>query len=136
MSNLNQGRFELKLKFGQLSSGKLISADLFHEDHLCTGYAVDITLPTKITLVVHGKDMNNDTKLDDQGNIAEDLYVRIMGVYLDGFNLGEEFLYKKIKFITKDGVLTAPYLGFNGRVEFDLDRPTIFDQVMEWKNVA
>jgi len=136
MPDLIQGRFELKLKFGQLSSGKLINADLFHEDRLCTGYTADITLPTKITLVVHGKDMNNDTKLDDQGNITEDLYVRIMGVYLDGFNLGEDFLYKKINLITKDGILTTPYLGFNGRVEFNLDQPTVFDQVMFWKNVA
>jgi len=136
MCNLNQGRFELKLKFGQLSSGKLIKADMFHEDRLCTDYTADITLPTKITLMVHGKDMDNDTKLDDKGNITQDLYVRITGVYLDGFNLGEEFLYKKIKFITKDGILTTPYLGFNGRVEFDLDQPTVFDQVMFWKNVA
>ena len=136
MSNLAQCRFELKLKFGQLSSGKLIKADMFQDDRLCTGYAVNITLPTKITLIVHGKDMDNDTKLDDQGNIIQDLYVKIMGVYLDGFNLGEEFLYKKIKFITKDGVLTTPYLGFNGRVEFDLDQLTVFDQVMAWKNVA
>ena len=136
MYDLNQGRFELRLKFGQLSSGKLIGATMYHEDRLCTEYSVDVTLPTKITLVVHGKDMNNDTRLDDKGNIIQDLYVRIMGVYLDGFNLGEEFLYKKIKFITEDGVLTTPYLGFNGRVEFDLDQTTVFDQVMAWKNVV
>ena len=104
MSNLRQGRFELELKFGQLSSGKLIKADMLHDHRLCTGYAVDMTLPTKITLMVHGKDMNKDTKLDDQGNIIEDLYVRITGVYLDGFNLGEDFLYKKIKFITDNEV--------------------------------
>ena len=136
MSNLKQGRFELKLKFGQLSSGKMISADMFPEDRLCSGYTVDITLPTKITLVVHGKDMKYDTEIDNEGNMVRDLYVRITEVYLDGFDLGVDFLYKKINFITNDGVLTTPYLGFNGRVEFDLDQPTIFDQVMAWKNVV
>lgn len=136
MSKLNQGRFELKLKFGQLPSGKLIKADMYHEDQLCTGYAVDVTLPTKITLVVHGKDQKRDTILDHEGNILHDLYVKVVGVYLDGFDLGEEFLHKKLKFITDDGILTKPYIGFNGRLEFDLDQSTVFDQVLAWKNVV
>jgi hypothetical protein len=136
MSDFNQARFKLLLKFGQLSSGKCIQADMFHQGRLCTDYTADVILPTRITLVVHGKDMANDTTVDVNGKILEDLYVKITGVYLDGFDLGQEFLYKKINFITKDGTLNTPYLGFNGRVEFDLDQITVFDQVMEWKNVA
>jgi hypothetical protein len=136
MSDLSQARFKIDLKFGLLSSGKSMKAVMIHDGKECPGFSVDLKLPTKITLVVSGKNMSLDTKIDKDGKILEDLYIKIIGVSLDGFDPGVSFLHQKIKLVTEDGVLTTPYLGFNGHVDFIMDQPTVFHQVMHWKNVA
>lgn len=137
MSDLSRARFKIDLKFGLLSSGKSMNAVMIHDGKECPGFSVDLTLPTKLTLVVSGKNMKLDTKIDKDGKILEDLYIKIIGVTLDGFDPGVNFLHQKIKLVTQDGkVLTNPYLGFNGHVDFIMDQPTVFQQVMHWKNVV
>ena len=136
MSDLSCARFEIKLEFGRLSSGKTMNAVLLHDDHECPEFAVDIKLPTKLKLVLSGKDMNLDTILDDDGKVIEDLYVKIVKVSLDDIDLGEIFLHKKIKLVTNDGDWTGAYLGFNGHVDFVVDQPTVFQQIMQWRSVA
>ena len=136
MSNLSHARFEIKLEFGQLSSGKVMNAVLFHQDQECSAWSFDIQLPTKIKLVVSGKDMATDTKVDEQGKIIQDLYVKIVKISLDGFELDDRFLFQKIKLVTNDGVRIGSYLGFNGHVDFVMDQPTVFQQIMQWRSVA
>jgi len=136
MSNLSCARFQIKLEFGRLPSGKIMNAVLLHDDHECSGFEVDIKLPTKLKLVVSGKDMNSDTILDDDGKVIEDLYVKIVKVSLDGIDLDDLFLCKKIKLVTNDGDRSGAYLGFNGHVDFVVDQPTVFQQIMQWRSVA
>jgi hypothetical protein len=136
MSNLSYARFEIRLEFGRLSSGKTMNAVLLHDNHECSGFAVDIKLPTKLKLVVSGKDMISDTISDDNGKVVEDLYVKIVKVLLDGIDLGEIFLHQKIKLVTNDGTWVSSYLGFNGHVDFVIDQPTVFQQIMQWRSVA
>jgi hypothetical protein len=135
MSDLSRARFKIELEFGRLS-GKSMKAVMIHDGKECPGFSVDLELPTKITLVVSGKNMSSDTKIDEDGKILEDLYIKIIGVSLDGFDIGVNFLYQKIKLVTEDGVLTTPYLGFNGHVDFIMDHSTVFQQVLHWKNVV
>lgn len=136
MSNLSCARFEIKLEFGQLLSGKIMNAVLLHNDHECSGFTVDIELPTKLTLVVSGKNMNLDCIVDNNGKIIQDLYVKILKVSLDGIDTGEIFLHQKIKLVTNDGDRIGTYLGFNGHIDFVMDQPTVFQQIMQWRNVA
>lgn len=135
MSNLGCARFEIKLEFGQLSSGKLMNAVLFHEDQECSELSFDIQLPTKIKLVVSGKDMNLDTKVNKHGKIIQDLYVKIVKISLDGFELEDHFLFRHIKLITNNGIHPGNYLGFNGHVDLVMDCPTVFQQIMQWRSV-
>lgn len=134
MSNLSCARFEIKLEFGQLSSGKLMNAVLFHEDRECSESSFDIQLPTKIKLVVSGKDMNLDTKVDKHGKIIQDLYVKIVKISLDGIALEDHFLFQQTKLITDDGIQPGNYLGFNGHVDFVMNCPTVFQQIMQWRS--
>ncbi len=135
MANLNSARFEIKLEFGQLSSGKTMKATLFYNDHECSGYAVDVELPAKLKLAVSGKDIAVDTILDDQGNILQDLYVKIIAVSLDGFELNSIFLHQGIKFVTDQDTIITSYFGYNGYVEFVLDCPNVFQQIMSWQRI-
>jgi hypothetical protein len=136
MNNLNRARFKVSLEFGQLPSGKVMTATMFHDGCECPGYAVDIELPTKIKLVISGKDMTTDTILDDKGNIVQDLYVKITGISIDGVGLNSIFLHQGITLITDHGNTITSYFGHNGHVDFILDQPNVFQQIMSWQSVA
>ena len=95
---------------------------------------LDITLPTKIVLTFRGKIPGEDTVIDAQGNILEDVYVQIVGVALDGFKTNEKFLYQKMFLKTQDGQsIMTNYAGFDGSIEINLDRQDVFAQYL-WMN--
>lgn len=141
MSDLNQARFELALEFGQLSSGKVMSAVLSHNG---VNYQIgaspiklDVALPTRLRLTVSGKDMMQDTKVDEHGKIVEDLHIKVSKVALDGFAVDNIFLNQRINLVKESGEqVTTNYLGFNGHVDFELAHCTVFQQVMSWRSVA
>jgi len=141
MSNLNQARFGITLKFGNLSSGKTMTARLSHNDcEYVVGpdpMTLDLELPTRLQLTVSGKDMMQDTWVNADGKIAEDLHIQIAKVSLDGFVMDDIFLNQKINLVKEGGdQVTTCYLGFNGHVDFELAHCTVFQQVMAWRSVA
>ena len=54
---------------------------------------IDVVLPTNVSLHFKGKNANFDTIMDDQGNITDNLYVKILAIKLDGFGIPEDFLH-------------------------------------------
>lgn len=143
MTNFNQCKLKIKFCFGRCNNKLFqVKVDDNHDVVEVLPYTIDneiigiyekqIYLPTKIIIHAQGKDNNVDTILDENFNIVEDLYVQISAISLDGFDLNENFLFKKINLITVDNkkILTN-YIGFNGFVELNFKEDNIFFQCME-----
>ena len=90
--------------------------------------SVPVCLPTTVTVVASGKGPM-DTLVDEQGNIIQDCHACLREVYLDGFKLGDYFLYHKVMITADDGhELVTNYFGFNGRAVIDLPKKSVFAQ--------
>ena len=100
-------------------------------DTLVTGTKINIELPSQIVLTFFGKNHNTDTVLDSDGNITQDIFVKILSISIDGFQLNEKFLHQKLKLVTVDNqeIFTA-YIGFNGNITIDLSAHTVFSQYL------
>jgi hypothetical protein len=91
----------------------------------------DITLPTQITCKFSGKNSNTDTVLDSEGKITADVYIKIVKIEFDGFELNESFMHKKIKLCTDDArEIVTSYIGFNGFINFDFAESDVFKQYL------
>jgi len=89
-------------------------------------------LPTELVIKTSGKDHNHDTKIDEAGNIHEDLAVQIESIMLDSFELGEVYLHQKIKILTESGEEhTTSYFGFNGTIVLNFSEKNVFSQVLK-----
>ena len=98
-------------------------------DTLVTGTKINVELPSQIVLTFFGKNHNTDTVSDSDGNITQDIFVKILSMSIDGFQLNEKFLHQKLKLVTVDNqeIFTA-YIGFNGNITIDLSTHTVFSQ--------
>ena len=90
-----------------------------------------VELPTQIMLTFTGKNPNTDTLVDENGNITKDMYVKIVSILLDGFELNNIFLHQKIKLLTETNqeIITS-YVGFNGSIRIDLSESSVFSQYL------
>lgn len=89
-----------------------------------------VHLPTKLKMEFSGKDMNNDTILQDNKIIA-DKYVKICSLKLDMFPVNEVFLSQKIIInCENNSKITTNYVGFNGYIDLFLEKSNIFEQIM------
>ena len=55
-----------------------------------------LELPAQVTITTSGKNHRYDTKVDESGNICEDLAVQIESIKLDSFDLNEKYIHQKI----------------------------------------
>lgn len=139
MLEFNTCKIGLEFEFGTVQ-GRHMTLEIFHDECSTivspghdnkTRIEFDIALPTQILLQFKGKDPNHDTIVDDQGNITADVFVKIVKIDLDGFELNETFMHKKIKLCTDDGrEIVSSYIGFNGTVYFDLIESDVFKQYL------
>ena len=96
---------------------------------------IDVVLPTNVSLHFKGKNANFDTIMDDQGNITDNLYVKILAIKLDGFGIPEDFLHQGLKLYTTDNqTFVTSFIGFNGTMMLDLIKPAVFSQFLYFKN--
>lgn len=133
-------KFTLDFEFGELSNGKVMTVEIGQNDHWQpisrdknnrATVSVDVDLPSKVSLRFLGKNMNTDTKVDENNNIVEDLYVRINRVSVDGFDMDRAFMHQQIKLVREDGsIVPTCYVGFNGCIDFNFEHDTVFKQVM------
>ena len=83
---------------------------------------IDVELPTTINIITDGKDNNNDTLLDDKGNVIKDKFLRIDEISIDKKPIDTNALYKIIKIHTVEKQLIySNYVGFNGVTSINLE---------------
>lgn len=98
----------------------------------------DIVLPTKVQMEFSGKDMAIDTICDPHGKILQDKCVIIRKILLDGFAVDRYYLQKKLTLHEKgsDRTNRSNYIGFNGTMLLDLDRPNVFLQIQKMSRMG
>lgn len=85
-----------------------------------------IKIPNKVEIEFSGK-TNRDTIVDANGNILQDMYVKIIGIKLDLLKVPTWVIEKKLSYVTsKDQTLTTSFIGFNGIMTFDMPETNIF----------
>ena len=87
-----------------------------------------LNLPTRLCLIFSGKNNATDTRIDENGNILQDLHVKIAKMALDGFELSKHVLQQKLGLETATGSMPTAYVGFNGTITLNLDKPNVFLQ--------
>ena len=139
MPDLARCRLLLEFEYG-LIDGKIMQVEIHDGQdvlevvpqidgvHAKAQVLLDITLPTKVCLVFSGKNNATDTQIDEDGNILRDLYVKIIKMSLDGFELGQHVLQQKLVLETATGSMPTAYVGFNGTITLNLDKPNVFLQ--------
>lgn len=146
MQKINHCYVEFDLEFGTVND-KFLSLSISAGDHSIDVYPelVDgkflarprlyIDLPTVVKLNFSGKDPTVDVVMDLSGKIVQDLYVKILKVNIDGFELNEKFIHQGLTINTVDGESwTTSYIGFNGEIKIDLAQPNVFLQYNEILN--
>jgi hypothetical protein len=144
MPNLHACKIQFKFEFGSIDNrfiqvivinGNQTNLVIPNDDHI--GIAeLSIELPTQLILTFTGKDPNTDTLVDKNGNITKDMYVKIISISLDGFELNNIFLHQKIKLLTETNQeITTSYVGFNGTVLIDMSESSVFSQYLSMNSV-
>ena len=88
MVSYNHGRLEFTFEFGPLGQ-KLMQAEIeygdiripvtpiFHKEKYTCTVGVDVELPAQVRIHYSGKNSGADTLIDSNGNIVQDLCVKI-----------------------------------------------------------
>ena len=94
-----------------------------------------LELPAQVTITTSGKNHRYDTKVDESGNIYEDLAVQIESIKLDSFDLNDKYIHQKINILTESGEThTTSYIGFNGTININFDENNVFAQILKANN--
>lgn len=123
-------RIEFNFEFG-LYNGSMNIVIMQHNNVLfesndniqsCITIVLDIISPGMLTICLDGKDNNIDTKVDSDGNIIADKYVRLQGLKVGRIpvlepNLSAICQYKK----STNEQVNHVYWGWNGWVHMNFD---------------
>lgn len=87
-----------------------------------------LTIPGKITVVLSGKNMLEDTKLDSNGNIVKDKFISIKEMSLAKVSIPEHVFKDFCEFDIGTNKLNTSYYGFPGTVTivFDEEDPILW----------
>lgn len=143
MTNFSECRLKIKFKFGYCNN-KFFNVDIKYKDSLSSILPVQsdeefiavyenlIQLPTDIEIFFSGKDQNQDTIMNSDGEIVEDLYVQIEEITLDYFKLNSKYLNQKIDIVTENGdTHTTSYFGFNGKITLRFGEDNVLAQTLK-----
>ena len=107
-----------------LNDGKLESFQQLEEGIFT--HETTIKFPAKFSIQVNGKGPT-DTKVDEQGNIVKDMYIKLTDINVDGMSCHQQYLYNSINLTTDLGEkIQKSYWGFNGQVGLDFDYQNSF----------
>jgi len=144
MNKLNRCKIKFDFEFGKINDRNMTVVITNNDqkflvapsDKQIQSIDFDIDLPTQVILKFAGKDPTRDTIVDKDGNITADVYVKILSITLDGFELRETFLYQKMKLVTDDGQeIKTAYIGFNGQIIIDMLESDVFCQYHSLHNI-
>lgn len=138
---INYCNVTFDLEFGTID-GRSMTVEFFVNDQLTALSTVDTTvvnfkmlLPGVIKMKFFGKNYQTDTKIDQNGCVTNDVYVKIKSIALDNIKLSELFLYKNLFLKTDHNKnVQSPYIGFNGMVSIDFDCDNVFSQYLKFNN--
>jgi hypothetical protein len=89
-------------------------------------YTAPFEFPGQVSITVSGKGAN-DTTVDSEGNIVEDMYIKLTNIQVDQLNCDPYYLNKNIVLQTNDGQKhILQYWGFNGKIILDLPQSNSF----------
>jgi hypothetical protein len=144
---LELARCQLRIDFEYgLIDGKIMQVEIYNNQKVLTAtpqingdYAqaqvfLDLTLPTRLFLIFSGKNNLTDTQIDENGNIIKDLYVKITNLALDKIEISQNALNQKLVLETATGSIPTNYVGFNGRITLNLDKPNVFLQYYDFES--
>ena len=95
-----------------------------------SSYSTNLHLPAIIKLKFSGKTVH-DTVTDKDNKIIEDMYVKVLAIRLDKFELNEKFIHQKINIVADSNEThTTSYIGFNGTITLNLAESNVFSQVL------
>jgi len=93
-----------------------------------------VQFPQTVLITVSGKG-NNDTKVDNNGNIIADKYLKLVDVRVDKLSVDPHYLPRFIEIkIESNEKITTNYFGFNGTVAIDF-APTPFKWLAGTKKI-
>lgn len=137
MDNLSSFQLTMEFEFG-IVNGQIIKTllqvdeqriPIIPDDKGLAKIAVTVDLPAQLVLTFSNKDPNTGTLIDDCGNIIKDVFVKILSISFDGFELNEKFIHQKIKLLTETGQeIFTSYIGFNGIIVLNLTESNVFSQ--------
>jgi hypothetical protein len=100
-------------------------------------YSIATILPSEIKLQFLGKNQNTDTIVDQQGNILQDLYVKIVSINLDQILLPDWIMQKNLYYLTEaNQLVNSSYIGFNSSMTINLTEENVFYQYQKFKKIA
>ena len=141
MANLTSFQLTMKFEFGKCNN-QIMDLSLVIDDNppmlilpndtdQTAQVEITVDMPARLVLQFKGKDPNTGTLVDNNGLIIEDMFVKILSIAFDGFELNEKFIHQKIKLVTDDSrEILAAYIGFNGTVTLDLTESDMFSQYL------
>ena len=99
-------------------------------DYFNPFYSTMIELPATLKITTSGKNHKIHTIVKD-GEIVEDMYVKVNKLKLDGLAIGNTFYHKKLTLTTIDNQEhTTNYFGFNGTCTIDFVHSNVFTQFL------
>ena len=84
-----------------------------------------MTLPCCMKILLSDKDLTVDTKIDSDGKIIADKFIKLEKILVDRIDPGIEYM-KSIALDTGENKLNVLYWGFNGTVELAFDATNSF----------
>ena len=129
---LNTLNITVDFEFG-IVDGREMSVELISEQGVYYASSAnnkvtieDINLPNQIKINFFGKG-SRDTKIDSNGTIIQDMYVKIVGLKLDNLKVPSWVIEKKLSYTTENGeLLKTAYVGFNGNMIIEIPESNIF----------
>ncbi len=131
---LNNFILGLDFEFGSIDGRVMtLTVNQINVESTAPSCDVLITLPGQVELIFSGKNKSADTKVDMQGQILADMYVKILSIRLDGLELPNWVVQKKLILITENGKqLNTSYIGFNGKIVITMPEKNVFLQYMKF----
>jgi len=96
---------------------------------------IPMTLPNKLILRHHGKDMKRDTLIDNDGKIIDDKGFTIVAIGLDDLTLRDEIYF--FRFVKENGdiIKNSNYVGFNGQFVIDINDKNLYNWHSGWQKM-
>ena len=89
-------------------------------------HEIDIEFPSRLSIQLSGK-QPNDTKVDSEGKIIADKYIKLESILVDGYPTDPNWACRFLTLYPEDrDPVVTNYWGFNGTVDIDFDSDNAF----------